>query len=922
MVVVGSWLTEFLGIKLSNKQVVDAMESGGIEIESIKNIPKYDNKIIVAEILSIKKHPNAEKLSIAKVGYKKQKTNIVSAAQNLEKGQKVALALGGAKLPSGQRISEAKFRGVASDGMLLSEKELGLGDNHDGILVLDSSLVAGTSLNKVLKEDTLFDVTLPANRPDLQSIIGVAREISAQAGTKLNFNSTLAEIDSRPASKFKNELKELVPRYILAKVSIPDSSKKIETPISMRQRLTLAGIKPTNLIVDVTNYVMLEIAQPLHAFDADKITGNIKIRRGKNAELLTTLDGKQRKLSPTDIVIADSRKAIALAGIMGGKNSEVDERSKNVIIESATFNAFTVRKSALTHGARTEASTRFEKNLPVQFAQAGIKRTLDILSEIANAKVEWIEDELNVWPWVQHIGVRPSRLSQLAGINISEKQVVDSLKKLGFEAEPFDIAKEAKKHLGKPYIWGASYKTHKDTAFDCSYLVDYIYSLIGVNAGHSAFDQWKKGKEIAVKDLHPGDVLFRGGPWHKLKETERGGVSHTCIYIGNSKIIEAKDYERSGNKWKKLPTSRSQVVSGDLESITKDPDFLGARRFVDDLSDFVAVTVPWWRPDVITTEDIFEEIIKLTRLHNVPKTLPKWNLENIKFDKKPLFYWKVRELLAAFGLSEVVTYPFISEAEINNLKLKISEHLRIINPRSQEQNYLRTHLAQSLLLALSANTRKERKFGLFEISRVYKNVGKNSLPKEVEKMGVIVQSPGDVYNYAKEILDYMLSALDIDVEISQASAAFSHPGLSASVKLNNKIIGHIAEFDPIKLRPYKINGRAAYIEVEVAQLHHAYTPARYRKIYKYQPITRDLTFVLANDVMWYEVKKALNSAGIDAISYLGQYKEENTKSSKKAISFRFRFEKEDGPPSPLDVKPYLDKIINVLNRRFGAQIKD
>jgi phenylalanyl-tRNA synthetase beta chain len=332
-------------------------------------------------------------------------------------------------------------------------------------------------------------------------MVGIAREAAAVFNRKLqNLKVEKPEVKSKKAIKVEVAEKELCPRYI---AKVVEGLKIGPSPKWMQDRLAAAGVRPINNVVDVTNYVMLEWGQPMHAFDMSKVDGKIVVRRAKEGEKLTTLDGVERKLTKEDLVIADGGKVIGLAGVMGGLNSEVTEKTTTVVLEAAVFDRTRVRRTAQRLALRSEASNRFEKGIPLGLPEIAIERAAKLLTEIPGGLagitpiVKPIAgpsvDALSKWIWTWRVGLELSRLKKFLGIDISSEKAIEILKGLGFEAEKFDFKAAARSQVGKPYILGASYKTHGDMAFDCSYLTDYLYSRIGQFIGHTSLAQYELG---------------------------------------------------------------------------------------------------------------------------------------------------------------------------------------------------------------------------------------------------------------------------------------------------------------------------------------------------------------------------------------------------------------------------------------------
>src|SRR3989339_531988 len=438
-----NWLKDFVKIdnKITPEEIGAKLNLHTVEVEGIiRSGDKFKN-VVVGEILEVKKHPNADRLRLATVDAGGKKLHIVCGAPNIEAGQKVPVALVGAVLPSGLEIQEAKVRGEVSEGMLCAEDELGLGQDHAGILILSKDAKIGQDLAKYLKlDDVVFEVDNKSlsNRPDLWGHYGMARELSVL-------------------------------------FDIKDSPKWIQ------DRLSAVGSRPINNIVDITNYVMLELGQPLHAFDAS-LVDNIIVRQTKKDEQIETLDGRMRELEPGMLVIADSEKPIAIAGIMGGANSEISEKTSEIILEAANFEPVQIRKTANKLSLRTDASSRFEKSLDPKLTEIALARTIELILEscpkaqINNELIDINNFKLNQGP----IKLDMDWLNKKIGKEIDPKEVIRILEKLGFSTSRKSIKSKVESHNNILEVKIPTWRATKDVAIKED-LLEEVVRILGYN---------------------------------------------------------------------------------------------------------------------------------------------------------------------------------------------------------------------------------------------------------------------------------------------------------------------------------------------------------------------------------------------------------------------------------------------------------
>ena len=443
-----NWLKEYVDFAWSPDELAERLTMLGIEVEGVQKLGGEFAGVVVAQVITRDKHPNADRLSLCRVADGQGERQIVCGAQNFKAGDKVPLILPGATLPAKpgeppMQIKIGKIRGVESQGMLCSPQELGLPDAVDGLLILPENAKVGQPFAEFLGRsgsDVVYDLEITPNRPDLNSVIGIAREISALTGNPLRMPEAGASGSSDAASfvSIRLEDAELCPRYFTRLVR---GVKVGPSPDWLKSMLEKVGIRSISNVVDVTNYVMLEIGQPLHAFDYHLIakgkdgTPTIVVRRATEGEKFTTLDGQQRTLTAQMLLIADEQKGIALAGIMGGQNSEISSQTVDVLIESAYFNPTNIRRTSKSLGLRSESSYRFERgcdpNLGVEFAS---RRAAGLIAQLAGGQL--VEGAVDAYPKPvseKLISLRHCKVAELLGVQIPAAQNVKYLRQLGLE---------------------------------------------------------------------------------------------------------------------------------------------------------------------------------------------------------------------------------------------------------------------------------------------------------------------------------------------------------------------------------------------------------------------------------------------------------------------------------------------------------
>jgi phenylalanyl-tRNA synthetase beta chain len=798
-----NWLKDFVKIpdSLSSKELGLKLTMATAEVEGFVDQAESLKGVVVGQLLEVKKHPNADKLKLAVVDIGKTKLSIVCGAPNIEVGQKVPVAMVGAVLSNGIKIGKVKVRGIESEGMLCAQDELGLGSDHSGILILDKSLKVGEPLAKALGlDDVIYEIDNKSltHRPDLWSQYGFAREVAAILGKELKeVKVTLrqAQGDNKNKLDIKIEDYKLCPRYegvVIEGIEIAPS------PDWMQKRIFAVGMRPINNIVDITNYVMWELGQPLHAFDYDKLAEHrIIVRTAKAGEIIETLDGVNRKLDTSMLVIADAEKPVAIAGVMGGANTEIEDKTKKIIFESANFDHVSIRKTEARLGLRSEASIRFEKSLDPNLTDIAIKRAVELVLQICPK-------------------------AKLAS-------VITDVKKFKLNQGPIVVS------------------------------FDFLNKRIG--------------EEIA-----PNKII---------------------------NILESLGFEVKKTK------------------------------------DSLSIFVPTWRAtkDISIPEDIIEEVARIYGYDNLAVSMPLISMDRPAVNKERILERKIKNILAlGFAMSEVYNYSFVSEEQVKKLGLKIEDHVRILNPQVKEWNLLRRSLIPNLLDNARLNSRFYDDFSLFEVGLTYlpEFKGERISDKETKFLplqekwisGVVTEKKNDKPFYiAKNIISGLLTRLHFDYKSNNAKEVlpFAKKNRTVDIIVAGKNMGYISELADNLYEKLGLKIKVGIFEINLTKLTELYTDeVLYRPIPKFPGIDLDISMIIAKNILWEEVEKAVRAVEKDLIrevTFFDVYEGAGIPEGKKSIAFRIIYRSDDKTLTMEEVQIIHKKVLQNLEKIFGAQIR-
>lgn len=434
-----NWLKELIDIDYQPEELSNILTMLGFEVEEIIDYKKIYDGFITAKVIKKEAHPDADKLSLCTVEYNGNSQTVICGAPNVREGLTIVLGLEGATVPSaGFKLSKRKIRGVESNGMICSQAELELGEDHSGIWELPDDAPVGIPLSEYLgMDDTIFDIFITPNRSDGNSHIGIAMELAAYSGKDLKWpeieiNESSDKIENEVSIEIENTVD--CPHYM---ARVLKNVKIVESPDWIKQRLTAIGLRPRNIAVDATNLVLMETGNPLHAFDLDEINGNkIIVKNATDKQKFTTLDDKERELDSQMMMICDAERPVAIAGVMGGQNSEISDKTTNILIESAYFNPSSVRRTARKLSIHSDASYRFERGVDYERLQFAADRCAYLITKYGGGEI--ISGTLDEYPNKQtqnEIEVRYQRVRDIIGIEISNQEIDDFISRFKFEVK-------------------------------------------------------------------------------------------------------------------------------------------------------------------------------------------------------------------------------------------------------------------------------------------------------------------------------------------------------------------------------------------------------------------------------------------------------------------------------------------------------
>ena len=521
------WLRQWVNPPVDSDTLCEQLTMAGLEVDGVEPACPEFSGVVVAEVKTVEKHPDADRLSICQVDSGKEVLTIVCGAPNVRAGMKTALAKVGARLAGKPALKSAKLKGVLSHGMLCSASELGLGDDHDGIMELSSSEETGQDLNTIIgSDDRIIEISLTPNRGDCLGIRGIAREVAVLNQMQLEEDKV-----KTPASKsqqqrtIKLSSADACPRYCGRVIESVDT--QVVSPLWLVERLRRSGVRSINIVVDITNYVMLELGQPMHAFDNAKLRGAINVRYPDKSEKLTLLDEQEYELKPGTLVIADDSGPLAMAGIMGGLDSAVGEGTRDIFLESAFFTPGAIIGKARQYGLHTDSSHRFERGVAPDLCKEAIKRATALILQFCGGKpgpVTEVSDKQHI-PRNPSIKLRKDRIARVLGLEMSDAFISGVLDKLGMQYKKY------KNH------WVATAPSHR---FDINIEADLIEELVrvhGYNQVEPAFPPARlkmKRPDIALDTLQAIRATLVNRDYQEI-------ISYSFVASELNKLLNYKD---------------------------------------------------------------------------------------------------------------------------------------------------------------------------------------------------------------------------------------------------------------------------------------------------------------------------------------------------------------------------------------------
>lgn len=785
-----SWLNDYTDISgISPEEYNHALTMTGSKVEGVENIGDEVQKVVTAKILSVEPHPDADKLRICQLDTGSGTIQVVTGADNVKPGQIVPVALDGALLPGGKKIKKGKLRGVESNGMMCSYDEIGMSkedfpDAEYGILILDEGLPLGKDIREVFGlDENIVEFEITSNRPDCLSVIGLARETAVTFGRPFAVKPPAVKGRGGDINDYVSihvQDSEICKRY---SAKVVKNVKIGPSPKWMADRLKACGIRSINNIVDITNYVLLEYGQPMHAFDLNFLEGaQINVRRAADGEEMVTLDGEKRTLDSSMLVICDAKKPVAVAGVMGGENSEVKDDTHAILFESANFFGTSVRRTAQKLGLRTESSARYEKGLDPNNTEPALLRACELVEQLGCGEV------VDGWIDINHAENTPNRI-----------------------------------------------------AFD----PDEINRFLGC--------------DISREDM--------------------------------AKSLEALGF----------------VIDG------------------------AEVVVPSFRADVEGFADLAEEVVRIFGYDKIPSTLMRSETVSAVKTRPQMMEDKVRDILTACGMYEIITYSFTNPNLFDKLCIPQDSSLRnvvkISNPLGEENSIMRTTALSSMMETLARNANfKAAQARLFELAKIYLPKEGELLPDEEQEVTLGMFGGCDFYDL-KGAVEALLEGLNIAKYrfVPVTDDATFHPGRAAALMIGGKQAGIFGQVHPQVCDNYAIGGEVYAAQISFsALLGGAAEEKQYKPLPKYPAVVRDLAILtdvgtLAADVEEIIKKKAKNLFA--GLALFDVYQGKQVPEGKKSMAYSLTLQSEEKTLTDEDTNKTVQEILDALKKKLGAELR-
>ncbi len=811
MLVLESWLKEFVQYEATVQEVAEALTLTGLEVEGIEPAWPWLEAGMAVKVVETEPLPERAWIKRCIVETGSSRIQLVCGAPNVRAGMVTAFIPAGTEMPDGKVVKKAELYGIPSEGMLCSEKELFLVGDHSGIMELDTE--PGTDLSTALNcQDTVLEIGITPNRPDCLSTIGVAREVAALFKKELN-RPRIPDLPEQLESALNIQIAEpdLCSRYagiLIEGIEVKDS------PRWLALRLLACGVRPINNIVDITNHILLEMGQPLHAFDFDTLQEQrIVVRRAGRGEKITTLDGKERELDDSMLTICDAAKPVAIAGIMGGMDTEVTGQTRRVLIESAWFNPSSIRRTAKRLKLSTEASYRFERGVDPLLQMDAALRAAELMTKLAGGTIKAVRDE-NPRPYRRlRVEMRPARVNRLIGTEISQstmKELIESIE---------------------------------------------------------------------------------------------------------MKVVETRNIE--------ITDPQGQLFQQPI----------------------MEVEIPSFRPDIYREIDIVEEVARLYGFANIPTRMPVAPIATERAESSKEFHDQLRNRLSGMGMTEIISYSFISPDELHAFGLTDGDpRLRavpLLNPLAEDQSIMRTFLSPSLLSAISRNLRRRNlDLRFFEIGAVFISQGEETLPEEHYQLAMAITGRRFPLNWAwpqiqADYFDLKGITENLFASLNLAGARFTDarktetyliPGTQLEIfTSDNQLLGRIGQVTPEVLKRFDIDQPLFICEIELAPLKAAAREQReFTPLPRYPAMELDLALVLDDTIRAGEIMEFIEEnrpALLESYLIFDVYRGKQVPKGKKSLALRFIYRAVDHTLSDQEVEQVHEPLAQAILSRFNAQLR-